>query len=144
MTAPGGHREHVSPAPQPTSPVPGRRLAHFNRRVTNHLTRPLARFVPGFGVVIHTGRRSGRRYETPVNVFRHGDGWVIALTYGRRSDWVENVEAAGGCDLVTRGALHPLTAPQIVHDERRLAVPAPIRPVLRLLRVADFMRLSPA
>jgi len=117
----------------------GRTVAHFNRRVTNRLTRPLARRLPGFGVVVHQGRRSKRRYETPVNVFRSADGYVIALTYGTGSDWVRNVLAAGGCDLITRGREERLTFPEIRHDERQRVVPWLLRPVLRLLRVTDFL-----
>jgi deazaflavin-dependent oxidoreductase (nitroreductase family) len=123
------------------SPFLGRRIAHFNRRVTNRLTRPLARWLPGFGVVVHTGRTSKRRYETPVNVFCAADGYVIALTYGPESDWVRNVLAAGRCELVTRGRRERLTSPEIRHDERQRLVPRPIRPLLRLLRVTDFMHL---
>lgn len=126
------------------SPVLGRRIAHFNRRVTNRLTRPLARWLPGFGIVIHIGRKSKRRYETPVNLFRAADGYVIALTYGRESDWVRNVLAAGGCELITRGRRIQLTSPEIRYDERQRLLPRPIRPVLRLLRVADFMHLAQA
>lgn len=36
----------------------GRRMATFNRLILNHLTRPLARHLPGFGVIIHRGRIS--------------------------------------------------------------------------------------
>jgi deazaflavin-dependent oxidoreductase (nitroreductase family) len=126
------------------TPLLGRRVAWFNRRVTNRITRPLARRLPGFGVVEHAGRRSGHRYRTPVNVFRAGTRYVIALTYGVESDWVQNVLAAGGCDLFTRGRRHMLTAPAIVRDENRRLVPPPLRPVLRLLRVADFLRLEEA
>jgi len=79
-----------------------------------------------------------------VNVFRAGTRYVIALTYGVESDWVQNVLAAGGCDLFTRGRRHMLTAPAIVRDENRRLVPPPLRPVLRLLRVADFLRLEEA
>ena len=126
------------------SPVLGRRVAHFNRRVTNHLTRPLARWLPGFGVVIHTGRKSKRRYETPVNLFRAREAYVIALTYGPESDWVRNVLSAGGCDLITRGRRKRLTSPRIRHDDRQGLVPAPLRPVLRVLRVTDFIQLEEA
>jgi deazaflavin-dependent oxidoreductase (nitroreductase family) len=119
-------------------------VAWFNRRVTNRITRPLASWLPGFGVVEHAGRRSGRPNRTPVNVFRAGASYVIALTYGVESDWVKNVLAARGCDLVTRGHRHKLTAPAIVHDERGRLVPAPVRPILRLLRVGDFLRLEQA
>jgi deazaflavin-dependent oxidoreductase (nitroreductase family) len=119
-------------------------MAWFNRHITNRITRPLARRAPGFGVVEHAGRRSGHQYRTPVNVFRAGTSYVIALTYGVESDWVKNVLAAGGCDLVTRGGRHRLTAPAIVHDERRRLVPPPVRPLLRLLRAGDFLRLEDA
>ena len=123
------------------SPLLGRRIAHFNRRVTNHLPRPPARLLPGFGIVIHTGRKSKRQYETPVNLFRAADGYVIALTYGPESDWVRNVLAAGRCELITEGRRKRLTSPEIRHDERQRLVPGPVRPVLRLLRVTDFMHL---
>jgi deazaflavin-dependent oxidoreductase (nitroreductase family) len=116
-------------------------MARFNRRVTNRVTRPLARRLPGFGVVVHVGRRSKREYETPVNVFRAPDGYVIALTYGPSSDWVKNVLAAGGCDLISRGRPQTFTSAEVRHDESRRLVPSPLRPVLRVLRVADFMCL---
>lgn len=57
-------------------------LARFNRRVTNRITYPLSGHLPGFAIVVHTGRRSGRAYRTPVNAFRDGDDYIIALTYG--------------------------------------------------------------
>jgi deazaflavin-dependent oxidoreductase (nitroreductase family) len=98
--------------------------------------------LPGFAVVRHTGRQSGRAYRTPVNLFRDGDRYVIALTYGRDSQWVRNVLAAGGCEIETVGRLVSLTAPTIVHDPSRALVPAPIRPILGALRVNDFMVLS--
>src|SRR4051794_22276067 len=67
-------------------------LAQFNRGAINRVTRPLARWLPGFGVVIHRGRRSGRVYRTTVNVLRTADGDAIALTggpepSGRRTSW---------------------------------------------------------
>jgi deazaflavin-dependent oxidoreductase (nitroreductase family) len=121
------------------SPRLGRRIAHFNRRATNRVTGPVAPWLPGFGVIVHMGRRSGRAYRTPVNVFRRDRRYVVALTYGTGSDWVKNVQAAGGCELLTRGRRHRLTAPQLVHDESRRLVPGPVRVALRLLDVADFL-----
>jgi deazaflavin-dependent oxidoreductase (nitroreductase family) len=121
------------------SPRLGRRIAHFNRRVTNRITGPLAPWLPGFGVVVHTGRTSAREYRTPVSVFRDDGGYVIALTYGAGSDWVKNVLAAGQATLITRGRRLELTSPEVVHDESRSRVPLPVRAVLRLLDVADFL-----
>jgi deazaflavin-dependent oxidoreductase (nitroreductase family) len=122
----------------------GRRVAHFNRRVTNRITGPLAPWLPGFGVIVHVGRRSRREYRTPVNVFRHDGRYVVALTYGPQADWARNVLAAGGCDLITRRARHHLVAPELVHDEARGRVPFPVRVPLRLLNVADFLLLTEA
>jgi deazaflavin-dependent oxidoreductase (nitroreductase family) len=116
------------------SPLLGRRIAHFNRRVTNRLTRPMARRLPGFGVVIHTGRKSKHRYETPVNVFRAADGYAITLTYDAEADWVKNVLAAGASELITRGHRQRLTSPTIRSDERQSLVPRQLRPGLPPLR----------
>jgi deazaflavin-dependent oxidoreductase (nitroreductase family) len=121
----------------------GRGLARFNRRVTNRLTGPVARWLPGFGVVIHTGRTSGRSYRTPVNVFSAEDGYAIALTYGTEAEWVKNVLAAGGCELIARGRRVALCSPEVVHDEARRFVPGLLRPILALLGAADFLVLQP-
>jgi deazaflavin-dependent oxidoreductase (nitroreductase family) len=121
-----------------------RKVAHFNKRFTNRLTRPLAPHLPGFGVVVHKGRTSGRTYETPVNVFERDGDFVICLTYGAQADWVQNVLHAGGCELVTRGQRYRLEDPRIVHDESRHLAIAVARPILRLVGAADFLRLHRA
>ncbi len=67
-------------------PAP-RWLARFNLYVTNRILGPLASRLPGMGVVLHVGRKTGRLYRTPVLIFRRGDRLIIALTYGRQSQW---------------------------------------------------------
>jgi deazaflavin-dependent oxidoreductase (nitroreductase family) len=124
-------------------PLP-KRLARFNLHVTNRVLGPVARQLPGFAVVSHVGRRSGRVYRTPVNLFRDSDRYAIALTYGSDSQWVRNVLAAGAVDIETRGRRVRLVAPEIVHDARRALVPEPIRPILGVVRVSDFLVLHPA
>jgi deazaflavin-dependent oxidoreductase (nitroreductase family) len=122
-------------------PLP-RRLARFNRRVTNRVAFPIACRAPGLGVVVHTGRRSGRPYRTPVSAFRTPRGYVVAQIYGADSDWPKNVLAAGGCTLLTRGAAVPLTDPRRVHTRRHPSIPAPVSAVLRGLRVRDYVELD--
>ena len=122
-------------------PLP-KRLARFNRHVTNRVLGPVARHLPGFAVVTHVGRRSGRVYRTPVNLFHDQDRYVIALTYGSDSQWVRNVLAAGAVDVETRGQRLHLVAPEVVHDAGRSLVPEPVRPILRLVRVDEFMLLQ--
>jgi deazaflavin-dependent oxidoreductase (nitroreductase family) len=117
-------------------------VARFNRRVTNRVATPVLRRLPGFGVVHHVGRRSGRAYRTPVNIFEVDGDYVVALTYGRETDWVRNVVAAGGCELEVRGRRVRCTAPRLEHDPTAARIRLPERPVLRLLGVADFLRLA--
>jgi deazaflavin-dependent oxidoreductase (nitroreductase family) len=124
-------------------PLP-KRLARFNRHVTNRVLGPAAGRLPGFAVVVHVGRRSGHVYRTPVNLFRDGDRYVIALTYGSDSQWVRNVLAAGAADVETRGRRLHLVGPEVVHDARRSLVPEAVRPILALVRVSDFMLLRRA
>jgi deazaflavin-dependent oxidoreductase (nitroreductase family) len=122
-------------------PIP-RVVAQVNRVVTNRITGLFAGHVTGFGVIVHQGRRSGRQYRTPVNVFSVPGGYLVALTYGPNSDWVKNVVAGNGCVLEVRGRRVRLINPRIVHDESRRDVPPIVRTVLGLLAVTDFLRLT--
>jgi deazaflavin-dependent oxidoreductase (nitroreductase family) len=120
-------------------------LARFNRRVTNPVVRTFAGRLPYFAIVVHDGRSSGRSYRTPVNAFARPDGgFTLALTYGTDSQWVRNVLARGGCTVESRGRSLRLTNPRMVHDPTRRLVPAPVRPILGLLGVEDFLRLDVA
>jgi deazaflavin-dependent oxidoreductase (nitroreductase family) len=118
-----------------------RRVARFNKHVTNHVTGPSARWLPGFAVVTHLGRRSGAVYHTPVNVFRDGNRYVFALTYGANSDWVRNVVAADRCEIQTRGKTVRLVAPELFTDPTRRPVPIPARWILGLIHVDQFLAL---
>jgi deazaflavin-dependent oxidoreductase (nitroreductase family) len=117
-------------------------VAAFNLAVTNRITSRFADRLPGSGILTHVGRKSGRVYRTPVNVFRASEGFLVALTYGRESEWVKNVLAAGGCKLETRGVQYQLSKPTIVHDPTRRRFPLLVRIVLRIIGANDFMQLS--
>jgi deazaflavin-dependent oxidoreductase (nitroreductase family) len=119
-----------------------RALARLNKAGLNRLTRHTAPLTPGMGTVVHRGRRSGREYQTPVNVFRTDDGYLFALTYGPGSDWVQNVLAAGGCELRTRRRTIALTDPRVFRDQTRAGIRPVERQVLRLMGVADFLQLT--
>src|SRR5918999_6188583 len=122
-------------------PLP-RALARFNRVVTNRILGHLAFVTPPFAIVVHRGRRSGREYKTLVWAFRSEQGFLIALTYGSRSEWVKNVLADGGATLITRQGRRDLVHPRIVHgDEGLQAMPLFIRPALRILSVDDYLFL---
>jgi deazaflavin-dependent oxidoreductase (nitroreductase family) len=115
----------------------------FTVRVVNPLSRMVAGHLPLFGIVRHRGRRSGQLYRAPVNVFRDGDDYVVALTYSSNVHWVQNVLAAGGCELETRGRVVLLTDPELFVDRQRRLMPFPVRQFLGLMNVTEFMRLRP-
>lgn len=117
-------------------------VAVFNRRFTNRLTGSVAGRLPGFAILIHTGRRSGTVYRTPVNVFRRGDGYRFALTYGDDSQWVRNVLAAGGCEIETRGMHVRLDRPMLVEDNSRRWAPLPVRQILKLVGANQYLQCA--
>jgi deazaflavin-dependent oxidoreductase (nitroreductase family) len=123
-------------------PLP-RRIAEFNRDVTNKVGVRLAGQLPPFAIVEHVGRMSGTAYRTPVMVFSRPGGYAIALTYGPRTDWVRNVLAAGGCTIVLGGASIPLASPALDHGAAAIhRFPPMIRTVLRLLGIEDVLLLK--
>lgn len=90
-------------------------IRRFNRDVTNprqlqHAGQPDSRV----SVVHHVGRTSGRSYRTPVVALPTEDGFLFALPYGPRSDWVRNVLAAGSATLEHQGESTRLTRPNLV------------------------------
>jgi deazaflavin-dependent oxidoreductase (nitroreductase family) len=121
-------------------------LAQFNRLAFNRVMRTFAgRRGSPVAVVEHRGRRSGRRYRTPVLAVGTDGGYLVALFYGADRDWVRNVLAAGGCTLERGGRRVELTAPRLLDAAAGMTLlPPPMRPALRLLRVRRVLRLSAA
>lgn len=104
-----------------------RAVAQFNRRVTNPVARSLTPWLPCLGTLEHTGRKSGRRYRTPLLVFKTRDGFVILIGYGPETDWLKNVLAGGPTVLHKQGRALALGSPRIVSkaEAAPLVTPAP-------------------
>lgn len=119
-----------------------RPIAAFHRFFTNRIMSRFATRLPGFGIVVHAGKRSGKIYRTPVNVFWRRDVLLIALSYGRNSGWIANVLAAGHCELETRGVCYHLSSPVVVHDPSRERFPPVVRAVLRVIDANDYLRFE--
>jgi deazaflavin-dependent oxidoreductase (nitroreductase family) len=96
-------------------------LARFNRYVTNPVQRLWAGRLPPFAILEHVGRRSGKAYRTPVNVFSTTvdgkPGVAILLTYGPDRDWLKNLTAAGGGRMRYRGKDFGIEDPRVVTKE---------------------------
>jgi deazaflavin-dependent oxidoreductase (nitroreductase family) len=97
------------------------------------------------GVIRHVGRRSRRDYETPVGIVPVDGGFVIALPYGRRPDWLRNVLGAGTATVVHEGRTVPVTGPGIIPSADVAELfSASDRRAMRLLRTDECLRLRVA
>ena len=91
-----------------------RRLAGFNRVVTNPVQGTWAWLAPPWAVLVHRGRRSGHVYRTPVMASVRGRRLRVKILYGEQSDWVRNLLAGGG-EVVRRGRTYPVIDPRVEH-----------------------------
>ena len=91
------------------------RYARWNRMVTNKFVRLWAGWVPAYAVLMHVGRKSGVEYRTPLNVFPTDDGLVVFLPYGAaKTEWLKNVNAAGGGRIQHYGRTFDATEPRVL------------------------------
>jgi deazaflavin-dependent oxidoreductase (nitroreductase family) len=89
--------------------------AKWNRFATNKLVRLWAGWVPGMGLLRHTGRKSGRQFRTPLNVFPTDSGFAVLLPYGpKETEWLKNVEAAGEATLEHYGRTRRVSRPRVL------------------------------
>lgn len=107
-----------------------RRIAAFNKRVTNPAARTITPWLPNLGTLEHVGRKSGKRYRTPLLVFETHDGYAILIGYGPQTDWLKNVLAGGPTVLRKRGRAVALVNPRVVS---KAEAAASVMPRSRLL-----------
>jgi hypothetical protein len=88
-------------------------------RATAPLTTALAgrRWFPGWAVVHHRGRTSGRDLTVPVAVIATPDVFVINLPWGAGTNWVRNVTTAGHCVVTWKGVDHPVADPVLLDED---------------------------
>lgn len=92
-------------------------------------------------VMLHLGRSSGREYRTPIDVDRVGDGFIAAVMYSSRSDWVRNVLAAGGAELTVGEERFDLVNPRIISREEALAqLPETFKAPPKFLNVDEYFQ----
>ncbi len=90
-------------------------VRRFNRDVTNPHAMETAGGPDAWASVIrHVGRTTGKPRETPVRAAATDDGFLIALPYGTRADWLKNVLASGTATIVDEGTAHEVDRPEIV------------------------------
>jgi deazaflavin-dependent oxidoreductase (nitroreductase family) len=120
------------------------RIRILNKHVTNKLMIHIAGTNMGhFAILSHVGRKSGKIYRIPIIVEPMDNGFVIALTYGKKTDWYENVKAKGGCSLKWKNKEYMLTDPEFIDQEVALqAFPVVFRAGLRMMGIQYYLQLS--
>jgi deazaflavin-dependent oxidoreductase (nitroreductase family) len=117
----------------------------FTMRLINPVARRFAGVMPGFGLLTYRGRKTGRVYELPINVFEIGEHFIFVLTYGSESQWVKNVLAAGECDMRVRGRDVHLVEPELIANPPWELIPWPARLIERVVAgVSEFLRMRAA
>ena len=119
-------------------------VRRMNRSVTNpRVMRTAGTAATQTSVIEHVGRRSGRSYETPVDIVDTATGMLIALPYGARTDWLRNVLAAGSAAVVTGGERLEVGRPTIVATADVVdLIPRRTLATLRLFGVSQCLRLE--
>jgi deazaflavin-dependent oxidoreductase (nitroreductase family) len=120
------------------------RVRVLNKYVTNKLLIHIAgRKFGHFAILIHTGRKTGKVYRTPIIAEPVDGGFVIALTYGKKVDWLANVLAKGSCSLFWKEKEYTLFHPEFVNQMIGLnAFPTPLNKVLGKIGIEYFLRLT--
>jgi hypothetical protein len=115
----------------------------FHRAVGNPLQmRSAGKRGTYASVIRHRGRTTGRVYETPVWAVPTEDGFVIAIVYGSRTDWLKNVLASRAAAVVHEGHTYPVDKPEIVPMESvRAYFPAKTRRPQHLVGADRCLRL---
>ncbi|WP_319444899.1 MULTISPECIES: nitroreductase family deazaflavin-dependent oxidoreductase [unclassified Mycobacterium] len=112
MSASSSRQDHPNNAPGVPMLMPVW-LERFQIKYVNPMLRPLSKRLPGFAVIKHRGRTSGKDFETIVTAYRKDDLVAIGLMHGK-TNWVKNVLAAGEADIhVGRKDLH-LVNPRVL------------------------------
>jgi deazaflavin-dependent oxidoreductase (nitroreductase family) len=120
------------------------RIRVINKKFTNKLLiRISGKKFGHFVILIHTGRKSGKEYRIPVIAEPFENGFVFALTYGKKVDWYENVQARGSCSIIWKGKIYSLVHPQFISKETGLcAFPRVFRRGLKIMQINYFLKLD--
>lgn len=120
------------------------RIRVMNKYVTNKILIHIAGKKFGhFAILDHVGRKSGRHYRIPIIAEPLENGFVIALTYGKKVDWYGNILASGGCGLRWKERDYALVNPRFIAPEIGLsAFPKTLRPILRRKGIQYYLQLD--
>jgi len=126
-------------------PAPFQTLIRANNK---YLLNPLMLRLAGrnwwyASVIEHTGRRSRKRYSTPIVTDRVGDTLVVSLPYGTQVDWVRNVLSSGEATVVSKGHTYRVVSPELIDSTQALPLlPRGRRRMFEKVSIDHFLRAT--
>ena len=119
-------------------------IRRFNKYIFNRITLTFAESEIGpFSVIYHTGRRSGRIYRTPVLATFIDKAIIIPLSYGENVDWLRNVLAQGGCEIIRKNQRMLAKNPEVIDAAVAFALlPENRRKLFERFKLEKFLRLQ--
>ncbi len=123
----------------PNRLIPAAITRLINTPLVNGVMRPVARFAPGLGIVIHKGRKTGREFRTPVTLIMSRGRVFVPLAHGEKVNWVLNVKAVGVAEVEQLGKRRTIINPRVVDSGEKEPLPLVFRFATRGIRffVAD-------
>ena len=92
-------------------------------------------------IIEHTGRRSGKRYRTPIVADRVGSHLIVPLPYGTQVDWVRNVLTTGEADIISKGQSYHVVSPELIDSTQALPeLPRDRRRTFERVSIGHFLR----
>lgn len=111
----------------------------YNRFVRSFAGRRL------YALLRHSGRKSGKTYETPVMAWPTASGILVPISWGLQSDWYQNTIASGSCAIQIRGRWNRCAEPALISRAEALAhLPPLTRSIARLFPIQHFMLMRKA
>lgn len=96
-------------------------------------------------VLIHTGRKSGQTFFTPLDAHEVEDGYLFIAVYGQQSDWIRNILASGTAKLRVGGDEVELSSPEVINTEAAVELLAKdTKMPAGFLQVDDYLRMKVA
>jgi len=116
----------------------------FNKHVTNKvLIHICGKRFGHLAILSHVGRKSGKVYRIPILAEPLDNGFVIALTYGKKVDWYKNVKAKGSCSLYWKNKEYLLVNPAFIEKEIGVrAFPAIAQSALKRANIQYYLKLE--
>lgn len=89
-------------------------VRYFSKVFKNRMIADIESGKSEMSIISHSGRKSGRAYRTPVEAIFLDKEVLVGLVYGRKTDWLKNVLAQGGCSIFYKLQTYTATNPVIL------------------------------